>query len=303
MAEITVKDLLEAGAHFGHQKRRWNPKMKRFIFEERNGLYIIDLAKTMQQIRNGMELVKETIEANKSVLFVGTKKQAKDVIRECAESCGEFYVSERWLGGMLTNLSTIRQSIKKLERIEKKIASGREELTKKELGQLVKEQAKLDRNLSGIRGMRKVPGLLFVVDPSKEHIAVAEANKLGIPVMALVDTNCDPDPIDHVIACNDDALKSVKLITQVMSQSIIEKKNELRLAGKLKEEKEESESAEEASSKTASEKKAPAKTPEKKELATAKEASSESLEIAAKSEKSPQEEPEKEKVFAKKEEA
>lgn len=238
MAEITVKDLLEAGAHFGHQKRRWNPKMKRFIFEERNGLYIIDLAKTMQQIRNGVQIIKDVIEANKSILFVGTKKQAKDVIRECAESCGEFYVSERWLGGMLTNLSTIRQSIKKLERIEKKIAAGREELTKKELGQLVKDKAKLDRNLSGIRGMRKIPGLLFVVDPSKEHIAVAEANKLGIPVMALVDTNCDPDPIEHVIACNDDALKSVKLITQVMAQSVIEKKNELRIAGKLKEENE-----------------------------------------------------------------
>lgn len=230
MAEVTIKDLLEAGAHFGHQKRRWNPKMKRFIFEERNGLYIIDLAKTMQQIRVAIDVAKKTVAANKSVLFVGTKKQAKDVIRDCAEQCGEFYVSERWLGGMLTNLSTIRQSVKKLERIEKKIAQGGEGLTKKEIGQLVKTQVKLDRNLSGIRGMRKPPGLLFVVDPSREHIAVAEAKKLGIPVMALVDTNCDPDPIDYVIACNDDALKSVKLVAQTIAQAVVEQKNEMRVS-------------------------------------------------------------------------
>jgi small subunit ribosomal protein S2 len=228
--EVTIKDLLESGAHFGHQKRRWNPKMKRFIFEERNGLYIIDLAKTMQQIRVAIEVVKDVVANNKPILFVGTKKQAKDVIRECAEQCSEYYVSQRWLGGMLTNLSTIRQSIKKLEKIEKKISQGSDDLTKKEISLLVKEQEKLDRNLSGIRGMRKTPGLLFVVDPSREHIAVAEAKKLGIPVMALVDTNCDPDPIDYVIACNDDALKSVKLISQAIAQAVIEKKNEIRLS-------------------------------------------------------------------------
>lgn len=227
---VTIKELLESGAHFGHQKRRWNPKMKRFIFEERNGIYIIDLAKTMQQIRNAVEVMKETVAKHKSILFVGTKKQAKSVIKECAEECGEFYVSERWLGGMLTNLSTIRQSVKTLERIEKKIAAGGEGLTKKEMILLSREQEKLNRNLSGIRSMRKIPGLIVVVDPSKEHIAVAEAKKLGIPVMGLVDTNCDPDPIDHVIACNDDALKSIKLILQSLMHAIIDTKKEMNVA-------------------------------------------------------------------------
>jgi len=228
--QLSIKDLLEAGAHFGHQTRRWNPKMRRFIFEERNGLYIIDLAKTMQQIRIAAQAVKEVVGKHRSILFVGTKKQAKAVIRELAEQCGEFYVCERWLGGMLTNLQTIRGSIKKLERIEKRIATGGEGLNKKEISLLSKDQIKLDRNLSGVRSMRKPPGLVIVVDPSKEHLAVAEAKKLGIPVMGLVDTNCDPDPIDFVIACNDDALKSIKLILQVITQSIIEKKGEMRVA-------------------------------------------------------------------------
>lgn len=222
---VTIKELLESGAHFGHQKHRWNPKMKRYIFEERNGIYIIDLAKTMQQIRKGVQVARETVAKRKSILFVGTKKQAKIVVRECAEQCGEFYVSERWLGGTLTNLTTIRQSVKTLERIEKRIATGGEGFTKKELSQLSKDQIKLDRNLSGIRAMRKPPGLVIVVDPSREHIAVAEANKLGIPVMSLVDTNCNPDPIDYVIACNDDALKSIKLILSAISQAIIDQKN------------------------------------------------------------------------------
>jgi len=203
--------------------------MKRFIFEERNGIYIIDLAKTMQQIRNAVQAVKAVVAKRKSVLIVGTKKQAKIVVRECAEQCGEFYVSERWLGGMLTNLSTIRNSVKTLERIEKRIATGGDGFTKKELSLLTKEQIKLDRNLSGIRAMRKPPGLVIVVDPSREHIAVAEANKLGIPVMGLVDTNCDPDPIDYVIACNDDALKSIKLILSAITQAIIDKKNEMQI--------------------------------------------------------------------------
>lgn len=228
--DVSVKDLLEAGAHFGHQKRRWNPKMKRFIFEVRNGLYIIDLAKTLQQLRKGIEIVTETVSHRKPILFVGTKKQAKSVIRECAEACGEFYVCERWLGGMLTNMSTIRNSIKTLEKIEHKLSTGGEGLTKKEISLLTKEQEKLDRNLSGIRAMRKIPGLLVVVDPSHEHIAVAEAKKLGIPVLALVDTNCNPDPIDHVIPCNDDALKSVKLIVQALTQAAIDRKNDLNLS-------------------------------------------------------------------------
>lgn len=227
---VSVKDLLEVGAHFGHQTQRWNPKMKRYIFGARNGLYIIDLAKTMQQLREAISVVKDVAADRRSILFVGTKKQAKVVIREIAERCDEYYVCERWLGGMLTNQPTIRQSIKKMERIEKKIAAGREGLTKKEFSQLTKTQGKLDKNLSGVRGMRKLPGLVVVVDPSREHIAVAEARKLGIPVMALVDTNCDPDPIDYVIPCNDDALKSIKLILEALCQAIIEQKNALSIA-------------------------------------------------------------------------
>ena len=201
--------------------------MKRYIFEERNGIYIIDLAKTLQQIRTAVDVVRELVAKRKSILFVGTKKQAKSVVQECAEECGEFYVSERWLGGTLTNLSTIRQSVKTLEKIEKKITSGGDGLTKKEISGLVKEQTKLSRNLGGIRAMRKPPGLVIVVDPSHEHIAVAEAKKLGIPVMGLVDTNCDPDPINYVIACNDDALKSIKIILSALMQAAIDKKNDM----------------------------------------------------------------------------
>ncbi len=214
--------------------------MQRFIFEKRDGLYIIDLAKTMQQIREAIAIVKSTVASRKSILFVGTKKQAKGVIQECAEMCGEFYVSERWLGGTLTNLTTIRQSVKKLERIEKQIAGGGEMLVKKELSMLGKNLAKLERNLSGIRNMRRPPGLVIVVDPSHEHIAVAEANKLNVPVMALVDTNCDPDPIQHVIACNDDSLKSIKLIIQALSDAAGEQKAAMRQAG-MKDDEEEGE--------------------------------------------------------------
>ncbi|MBI3508717.1 MAG: 30S ribosomal protein S2 [Chlamydiia bacterium] len=246
-AQVTIKELLESGAHFGHQTHRWNPKMKRFIFEERNGIYIIDLAKTLQQIRASAQFVKELAAKRRPILFVGTKKQAKAVIKECAEACGEFYVCERWLGGTLTNLTTIRQSVKTLERIEKRITSGGEGFNKKELSVLSKEQAKLNRNLAGIRAMRKPPGLLIVVDPSKEHIAVAEANKLGIPVMALVDTNCDPDPIDYVIACNDDALKSIKVILSALTQAIIDQKNDMNVPVSKDDEEEEEETEEEES--------------------------------------------------------
>jgi len=228
-SQVTIKDLLEAGAHFGHQKRRWNPKMKRFVFDVRNGLYIIDLAKTLQLLREAIDVVSNIVQQRKSILFVGTKKQAKTVIRECAENCGEFYVAERWLGGMLTNMQTIRQSVKKLDKIEKQVTTGGDGLTKKELVLLSKKQVKLEKNLSGIRAMRKPPGMLIVVDPSHEHIAVAEAKKLGIPVMALVDTNCNPDPIDYVIPCNDDALKSVRIIVQALTQAVIDKKNALNV--------------------------------------------------------------------------
>ena len=228
---VTVKDLLESGAHFGHQRHRWNPKMKRYIYEERNGIYIIDLAKTMQQIRKAVEVVREVVAKRKSILFVGTKKQAKVVIQDCAERAGEFYVCNRWLGGMLTNFSTIRKSVETLKRIEKKIATQGERMLKKELSVLQKEREKLESNLSGIRSMRekKLPGLLIIVDPGSEHIAVAEAKKLGIPVMALIDTNCNPDPIDYVIACNDDAVKSIQLILNELTQAIIDKKNDMNI--------------------------------------------------------------------------
>lgn len=228
-AKVTIKELLDSGAHFGHQTHRWNPKMKRFIFEERNGIYIIDLAKTLQQIRAAVQVVRDVVASRKSILFVGTKKQAKVVVKECAEECGEFYVCERWLGGTLTNLTTIRHSVKTMERMEKQIATGAGVLKKKELVHLGKDLVKLNRNLEGIRSMRKLPGLVVVVDPSSEYIAVAEANKLGIPVMALVDTNCDPDPIDYVIACNDDALKSIKVILSSLMQAIIDKKNDMNV--------------------------------------------------------------------------
>lgn len=205
--------------------------MKRFIFGERNGIYIIDLAKTLHELNMSKEVVRQIAKGNRSILFVGTKKAAKAIVREQAERCGEFYICERWLGGTLTNLTTLRQSIKKLDRIEKRIAAGGEGLTKKEVSLLTKEQLKLEKNLSGIRGMRKTPGLLIVVDPSKEGIAVAEAKKLGIPVMGLVDTNCDPDPIDYVIPCNDDAQRSIKLILEALTDVIVEVKNEQMMIG------------------------------------------------------------------------
>lgn len=203
--------------------------MRPYIFGERNKIHIIDLAKTLKQINIACDFVRELVGKRKSILFVGTKKAAKEVLKEEAEKAGEFYAVERWLGGMLTNLSTIRQSVKKLERIEKRIAAGGDGLTKKELSEMSKDQIKLEKNLSGIRGMRKPPGLVVIVDPKHEEIAVKEAKKLGIPVMALVDTNCDPDPIDFVIPCNDDAQRSIKLILETLADTIVEKKNEMKV--------------------------------------------------------------------------
>lgn len=224
---VSIKDLLSSGAHFGHQKRRWNPKMKRFILEEKGGLYIIDLAKTLNQLRKSIPFIKKVIEKRKTILFVGTKKQAKNTIKEAAEECGEFYICERWLGGILTNMTTIRNSIKTLEKTERLLQTKQDVLTKKELALLAKKQQKLDKNLSGIRSMKHVPGLLIVVDPSYERIAVAEANKLGIPVLALVDTNCNPDPITHIIPCNDDSLKSIKIIISAIKEVILQAKKDL----------------------------------------------------------------------------
>lgn len=231
MAEqITIKDLVEAGAHFGHQKQRWNPKMRRFIFEMRDGLYIIDLAKTLHQLKLGVEFVQKIVEEHRSILFVGTKKQAKVVIREAAEAAGEFFICERWLGGMLTNLTTIRQSIKKMERIEKRLESGADGMTKKEISLLTKEKEKLERNLAGIRSMRKLPGLVVIVDTTEEHLAIAEARKLGIPVLAIVDTNSDPDLVDLPIPANDDSIKSIRLLIGALADSIIDKKNSMNIA-------------------------------------------------------------------------
>lgn len=218
---------MEAGAHFGHQTHRWNPKMRLYIFEEKNGLYIIHLAKTLQQLRKALPQVRKAVQENSPILFVGTKKQAKCVVRDAAIESGEFFVSERWLGGMLTNMATIRNSVRTLDKIEKELADENNRLTKKEMALLAKRHQKLLRNLEGVRYLKRLPGLVVVVDPSYEKIAVAEANKLGIPVLALVDTNCDPTPITHVVPCNDDSLKSIRLIINVIKDNIIDVKKKL----------------------------------------------------------------------------
>ncbi|OIO57676.1 MAG: 30S ribosomal protein S2 [Alphaproteobacteria bacterium CG_4_10_14_0_2_um_filter_63_37] len=221
---VTMKQLLEAGVHFGHQPRRWNPKMKRFIFAERNGVHIIDLSKTARLFKNAYQFVQETAANGGSVLFVGTKRQAADALREEADRCGMPFVNYRWLGGMLTNFKTIQGSIERLKRIEKEIAEAGESsgLTKKELVLKQRELEKLESNLGGIRDMGRLPRALFIVDPDREDIAVSEARKLGIPVVAVVDTNCDPDLIDFPIPGNDDAIRSVRLIAGTIADAVIE---------------------------------------------------------------------------------
>ena len=223
MAVISMKQLLEAGVHFGHQTRRWNPKMGKYIFTERNGIYIIDLQKTVHKVDEAYNFIKSVAEEGKSVLFVGTKKQAQDSIKEEAERCGQFYVNERWLGGMLTNFKTIQSRIKYLRDLERMEADGTfDVLPKKEVAQLKAKKEKLERFLGGIKDMNKLPGAMFVVDPRKERIAVAEARLLHIPIVAIVDTNCDPDEIDYVIPGNDDAIRAVKLLSSKMADAIIE---------------------------------------------------------------------------------
>jgi small subunit ribosomal protein S2 len=220
---ITIKDLLEAGVHFGHQTKRWNPKMKKFIFTARSGIYIIDLQKTLKCLEIACQKVREVVRGNQSLLFVGTKKQAQEVVREEALRCGAFYVTERWLGGMLTNFQTIRRNIKRLRDLERMKEDGTfDKLTKKEVLKLEKEMAKLEKVLGGIKEMSRLPGLLFVVDSKKERIPVAEASKLGISIIALIDTNSDPDPIDFPIAANDDAIKSIKIITRQIAEAALE---------------------------------------------------------------------------------
>ena len=220
MSVVSMKQLLEAGVHFGHQTRRWNPKMAPYIFAERNQIYIIDLSKTVKLINEAYDFVKEVVEEGKPILFVGTKKQAQESIKEEAIRAGEYYVNERWLGGMLTNYKTIETRIKRLFELEKMEENGTMELlTKKEKAILLGEKEKLERFLGGIKNMPELPGAIFVVDPKKEKIAVHEARKLGIPVIGVVDTNCDPDEIDYVIPGNDDAIRAVKLLTSVIADA------------------------------------------------------------------------------------
>ena len=225
MVSVTMKELLEAGVHFGHQVRRWNPKMKEFIFGERNGIYIIDLQKTQRMFREAIAFVTNLIaeDKGKTVLFVGTKRQAQDAIREESEKCGQYYVNQRWLGGLLTNFQTVQKSIKRLKDLEAMQTDGRyEKLTKKERIKLDRERDSLNKNLSGIKSMTRLPDAIFIIDVKKEEIAVAEANRLGIPIVAVVDTNCSPEGIDYVIPGNDDALRAVRLFASRISDAIVE---------------------------------------------------------------------------------
>ncbi|OBG81364.1 30S ribosomal protein S2 [Mycobacterium sp. NS-7484] len=223
MAVVTMKQLLDSGAHFGHQTRRWNPKMKRFIFTDRNGIYIIDLQQTLTYIDKAYEFVKETVAHGGSVLFVGTKKQAQESIAEEATRVGMPYVNQRWLGGMLTNFSTVHKRLQRLKELEAmEQTGGFEGRTKKEILMLTREKNKLERSLGGIRDMQKVPSAIWVVDTNKEHIAVGEARKLGIPVIAILDTNCDPDVVDYPIPGNDDAIRSAALLTKVVASAVAE---------------------------------------------------------------------------------
>ena len=223
MAVISMKQLLEAGVHFGHQTRRWNPKMAPYIFTERNGIYIIDLQKTVKKVDEAYDFLRSVAEEGKSILFVGTKKQAQEAVKEEALKSGMFYVNERWLGGMMTNFATIRKSINRLKELVAMEEDGTfEVLSKKEVLALKREQEKLEKSLGGIKDMEELPGALFIVDPRKERIAVAEAKKLNIPIVAIVDTNCDPDEIDYVIPGNDDAIRAVKLLTSRMADAVIE---------------------------------------------------------------------------------
>lgn len=229
MGVVTMKELLESGVHFGHQVKRWNPKMKKFIFGERNGIHIVDLQKTLKGVEEAYNFVRNMASKGAPVLFVGTKKQAQDSVAEEAQRAGAFYVNNRWLGGMLTNFSTVRKSIERLKKIETMKEDGTYNvLTKKEVSQLEKEREKLEKNLSGIKDMTNLPGTLFVIDPKKEKIAVAEARRLSIPVVAIVDSNCDPDDADYVIPGNDDAIRAIKLLSSKMADAVLEGKGALQ---------------------------------------------------------------------------
>ena len=223
MAVVSMKQLLEAGVHFGHQTRRWNPKMAEYIYMERNGIYIIDLQKTVKKLEEAYNFVKSLPENNQSLLFVGTKKQAQDAVKEEAERVGQYYVNARWLGGMLTNFRTMRTRVERLNQLQKMQEDGTfDMLPKKEVMKLMGEMTKLEKYLGGVKEMKKLPGALFVIDPRKEHIAIAEARKLHIPVVAIVDTNCDPDEVDYVIPGNDDAIRAIRLISATMANAVQE---------------------------------------------------------------------------------
>ena len=227
MAVVTMKSLLESGVHFGHQVKRWDPRMKKYIFAERNGIHIIDLQKTIAAIKDSYEAIRKVVSSGKTVLFVGTKKQAQQAIQKEAERCGMYYVNNRWLGGMLTNFSTIKKSLQRLKKIEKMEIDGTfENLTKKEVSALQKEKAKLNKNLGGIKEMKELPGALFVIDTHKEQIAVAEARRMGIPIVAVVDTNCNPEGITYPIPGNDDAIRAISLFTSIIANAVIEADNE-----------------------------------------------------------------------------
>ncbi|ORC33905.1 30S ribosomal protein S2 [Marispirochaeta aestuarii] len=230
MAVVTMKNLLESGVHFGHQTKRWDPRMKKYIFAERNGIHIIDLQKTIAAIREAYEVVRKSVHDGKSVLFIGTKKQAQQAIEREAQRCGMYYVNNRWLGGMLTNFSTIKKSILRLKKIEKMEIDGTfESLTKKEVSKLNKERARLEKNLGGIKEMKDLPGVVFIIDTKKESIAVAEAQRMGIPIIAVVDTNCNPDGINYPIPGNDDAIRAITLFTQIIANAVVEADNEIGL--------------------------------------------------------------------------
>ena len=230
MAVVTMKSLLESGVHFGHQVKRWDPRMKKYIFQARNGIHIIDLQKTIVAIKDSYEAVRKIASSGKSILFVGTKKQAQQAVQKEAERCGMYYVNNRWLGGMLTNFATIKKSLQRLKKIEKMEVDGTmEKLTKKEVAALQKEKAKLDKNLGGIKDMKDLPGALFIIDTHKEQIAVAEARRMGIPIIAVVDTNCNPEGIDFPIPGNDDAIRAISLFTSIIANAVIEADNDTGL--------------------------------------------------------------------------
>ena len=242
MSVISMKQLLEAGVHFGHQTRRWNPKMKQYIFTERNGIYIIDLQMTVKKIEEAYYFIRDLAAQDKTILFVGTKKQAQESIEQEAKRCEMFYVNQRWLGGMLTNWKTIQTRIARLKKIDQMEANGDFDLLpKKEVIGLLNEREKLEKNLGGIKEMKKLPAALFVVDPRKEHIAIAEARSLGIPIVAIIDTNCDPDEVDYPIPGNDDAIRAVKLIAAKMADAVLEGKQGEQMTDAAVEETEETE--------------------------------------------------------------